>query len=74
MTLAKRLDRLEARKEAAEPPAAALVLLSNCDEAAERAKFEQIHGRPPALVIRCTLQDARIPDEPMAAPAEACRP
>lgn len=64
MTLAKRLDRLEERKEAAEMPPAALVLLPDCDEAAERAKFEQIHGRPPALVVRCTLKDARIRPDP----------
>lgn len=64
MTLAKRLDRLEQRSEAAELPPAALVLLPDCDEAAERAKFEEIHGRPPALVIRCAVKDARIRPDP----------
>ncbi|MBD5801053.1 hypothetical protein AZOA_04550 [Azoarcus sp. Aa7] len=64
MTLAKRLERLEQRNEAAELPPAALTLLPGCDEAAERAKFEQIHGRPPALVIRLTVKDARVRPDP----------
>lgn len=64
MSLEKRLDRLEQRSEAAEMPPAALVLLPDCDEAAERAKFEQIHGRPPALVLRLTVKDARIRPDP----------
>lgn len=64
MPLDARLKKLEQRAHAAEMPPAALVLLPDCDEAAERAKFEEIHGRPPALVIRCTAKDARVRPDP----------
>ncbi|NMG32358.1 hypothetical protein [Aromatoleum evansii] len=64
MRLDARVKKLEQRSDAAESPPAALILLPDCDEAAEREAFEKLHGRPPALVIRCTAKDARVRPDP----------
>lgn len=64
MSLNHRVKKLEERCDADATPPPALTLLPGCNEAAERARFEQIHGRPPALVIRLTLKDARIRPDP----------
>lgn len=59
MRLDARVRKLERRTAHEERPPAALVLLPNCDEDAEREAFEQLHGRPPALVIYCNAEDDR---------------
>ena len=64
MSLNRRVKKLEERCDADATPPPALVLMPYCDEAAERAQFEQIHGRPPALVIRLTAKDCRIRPDP----------
>lgn len=68
MSLNRRAKKRQQRNQAEAPPPPALTLFPDCNEAAERARFEQIHGRPPALVVRLTVKDARIRPDPHEVP------
>ncbi len=65
MRLTERIRTLEQRREAAKPIAPILVVTSSQDEATERARFRELHGTEPGMVIviRRACARKRPPDE-----------